>query len=159
MSLTDYRIRRTRERIHEEASLLEAVSARLGELHLAIPAPNLEELHAMEKGEAPLSLEAIWISMLSEQAFLTAESASELISAARTSRPTARRDWRRRMRPDAKIIAHLRGGLRGRTLPEDFRPALAALDSAPLLSGQSYMSRAGVALVADLLVNGYQWGG
>jgi hypothetical protein len=159
LCLTDYRIRKARERMREEARILEAVSMRLEALHTAIPAPDFEELCSMEAGEEPLSLEAIWISMLSEQAFLTSESASELIFAASTSRESARRDWFPGLRPDAKVIAHLRGGLRGQTLPEGFRPEFAELEAARLLKGQSHRSTVGVALVTDLLVKGYRWGG
>lgn len=159
MNLMDAMIRDTREKMRDEAGALEAVSARLKEICLAIPAPGLEELHAMETGEIPLSLEALWISMLAEHSFLTDGSVDELVSAACRAETSTRPDWFCGRLPAAKMIAHLRGALRGRTLPENFRPEPANAETERLLKGQFYVSRTGVALVSDLLVKGYTWGG
>lgn len=159
MSLTDYMIRKLRGRMREEAMILEAVSDRLGELHRAIPAPDLEELHAMETGAIPVSLAAFWISVLSEHENITSESSSNLFYGASASRASMTPRHDRRRRPYAKVIAHLRSGLLGRTLPEDFRPEFADDNIANLLRGQSYSSSVGVGMVRDLLAQGYTWGG
>jgi hypothetical protein len=63
------------------------------------------------------------------------------------------------MPPYAKDIAMLRSGLLGRTLPEDFLAKFKEVNPRDLLRGEAYISTVGVALVPDLLVKGYRWGG
>jgi len=115
MVLTKYRLAKLRELLREEAGVLDATSARLKDLCLSIPAPDLEELRALEAGEDPLSIEAVWISLLSEHSFLADESAQALRFVADLNRAHLKEDWWSGFRPDAKLIAHLRSGLRGRT--------------------------------------------
>lgn len=50
MALTKYRLAQLRERLREEAGVLDAASVRLKDLCLSIPAPDLEELRAPEAG-------------------------------------------------------------------------------------------------------------
>ena len=159
MVLTKYRLAKLRGLLREEAGVLDAASARLKDLCLSIPAPDLEELRALEAGEVPLSTEAVWISLLSEHSWLADESAEALRAMADLNRAYLKEDWFSGLRPDAKLIAHLRSGLRGRTLPEDFRPDHANLDTYVLLRGQNYISAVGAGMVTDLLLKGYRWGG
>ena len=159
MILTRYRLAKLRGLLREEAGVLDAASARLKDLCLSIPAPDLEELRALEKGEVPLSIEAVWISLLFEHSLLADESAKALRFRADLNRADLKEDWWSGFRPDAKLIAHLRSGLRGRTLPEDFRPEHANLDPYVLLRGQNYISVIGAGMVTDLLLKGYRWGG
>lgn len=87
------------------------------------PAPSLDELRALEAGEIPMPLEAHWISILSEQAHWLSDAAEELIyEGEEQTRSRLNLFWYPGRLPGAKRIAHLRGALRGRTLPENFRP-------------------------------------
>lgn len=159
MVLTRYRLAKLRERLREEAEILDAASVRLKDLCLSVPALDVEELRALEEGEAPLSIEAVLISLLYEHSWLADESAETLRIGADVNRVSLKDEWWSGWRPDAKLIAHLRSGLRGRTLPQNFRPERAALDSYLLLVGQRYISRVGAGMVTDLLLKGYRWGG
>ena len=157
MNLTRYQLSKLRERLRKESENLEAASRRLKDLCMSIPAPDLEELRALEAGEIPLSIEATLISSLYEHYMVVDESAVSLSFAARVNRPFLSGGWWSGRRPDAKVIAHLRSGLRGRTLPEDFRPEHGELDPYLLLIGQRYLSRMGAGMVTDLLLRGYRW--
>jgi hypothetical protein len=159
MVLTKYRLAKLRERLREEAGVLDAASVRLKDLCLSIPAPDLGELRELEAGEVPLSIEAVWISLLYEHSWLADESAEALRVEADVNRACLKDEWWSGWRPDAKLIAHLRSGLRGRTLPQDFRPEHAERDARLLLQGQRYVSMVGAGMVTDLLVKGYRWGG
>lgn len=158
MNLSRYKLSKIRERLHKEAEILEAVSRRLEDLCGMVPAPDLEELRALEAGDVPLSIEAMLISILSEQYLVVDESAVALRSGASVNRPGLSDGWWTGRQPDAKVIAHLRSGLRGRTLLEDFRPEHAELDPSLLLFGQR-IPVMGAGMVADLLLRGYRWGG
>ena len=158
MNLSRYKLSKIRERLNKEAEILKAVSRRLKDLYGMVPAPNLEELHALEAGDAPFSIEAMLISILSEQYLVVDESAEALDFGACVNRPYLRDGWWSGRRPDAKVIAHLRSGLRGRTLPQDFRPEHAQLDTSLLLFGQR-IPVMGAGMVTDLLLRGYRWGG
>ena len=158
MNLTKYKHSKIRERMREEAEILEAVSRRLKDLFESIPAPDLEELHALGTGEAPLSIEAALISVLYEHFIAIDESAVALRDGVSLNRESLKDGWWTGRQPDAKVIAHLRGGLRGRTLPQDFRPEHAELDPSLLLFGQR-IPVMGAGMVTDLLLRGYRWGG
>lgn len=158
MHLTRYKLSKIRERLRKEAEILEAVSRRLKDLCGTVPAPDLEELRALEAGDVPLSIEAMLISILSEQYLVVDESAEALSFGSTVNRPYLVDGWRSGRRPDAKVIAHLRSGLRGRTLPQDFRPEHAELDPSLLLFGQR-IPVMGAGMVTDLLLRGYRWGG
>lgn len=155
--LSTYRSRKLRERMRQESEIIGRDALRLQELAASIPAPDLDELRALEKGEVPLSLEAVWISVLFESSFWLTEASETLEGESERSRGLLTRSWYPGMRPAAKSIAHLRGGLRGRTLPENFLPQPRNVPLSLLLLGQNYTSRAGAALVTDLLIQGYKW--
>lgn len=159
MSLTKYKLSVVRERLRKDAEILEAVSKRLKDLCESIPAPGLEELHAIEAGDAPLSIEAALIGSLYEHHIIADESAVALRDAGGLTRQDLSDGWWTGRRPDANVIAHLRSGLRGRTLPKDFRPQPVDIDPYILLAGQKYLSRVGAGMVTDLLLKGYRWGG
>jgi hypothetical protein len=154
-----YGLAKLRERLREEAGVLDGASKRLKDLCLSIPAPDLEALRALEAGDIPLSIEALWISLLYEHSWLADESAEALRVGADVNRACLRDEWWSGWRPDAKLIAHLRSGLRGRTLPVNFRPEHAERDPHLLLRGQRYISMVGAGVVTDLLLKGYRWGG
>lgn len=155
--LTSYRVQKLRKRMREEATLLEAAAARQRDLAASIPAPDLDELRALETGVAPMALEAHWLSVLSEQALWLGGAAAVLEAEAGRTRSFLNLFWYPGRHPPAKRIAHLRHGLRGRTLPEDFLPPPQAVPLCFLLFGQDGVSPAGADLVTDLLLRGYRW--
>lgn len=155
--LTPYKIRKLRKQFLAEAALLDAVSERHLELVASLPAPSRDELRAWEKGEVPMPLEAHWISVLSEQALWLSGAAEVLDAEARRTRNFLNLFWYPGRSPSARRIAHLRNGLRGRTLPEEIRPQPQDIPMCLLLFGQDGVSPAGAELVTDLLVQGYRW--
>lgn len=155
--LTSYRVQKLRKRMREEAALLDAAAARQRELAASIPAPGLDELRVLEAGEVPMPLEAHWLSVLSEQALGLSGAAAALEAEAGRSRSFLNLFWYPGRHPPAKRIAHLRHGLRGRTLPEGFLPPSQNVPLSLLLFGQDGVSPAGADLVADLLLRGYGW--
>lgn len=68
--LTPHRLQKLRQRMREETVLWNAAATRQRDLAASLPAPSLDELRALEKGEVPMPLEAHWISVLSEPALL-----------------------------------------------------------------------------------------
>lgn len=156
--LTPYRIRKLRKQFLAEAVLLDAVSERHLEIVASLPAPSVDELRALEAGEVPMPLEAHWISVLSEQALLLSDAAGALIyEGEEQTRSRLNLFWYPGRHPSAKRIAHLRRALRGRTLPENFKPPDPGVPVLRLLYGQDGILPAGTGLVTDLLLKGYQW--
>lgn len=155
--LTPYRLQKLRQRMREEAVLWNAAATRHRDLAASLPAPSLDELRALEKGEVPMPLEAHWSSVLSEQALWLSGAAAALEAEAGRTRGFLNLFWYPGRHPSARRIAHLRGSLRGRTLPEDFLPPCQSLPLSLLLFGQDGVSPAGAELVTDLLIQGYRW--
>ena len=156
--LSTYQSRKLRQRMLQESEIIGRDALRLRDLAESIPTPTVEELRALEKGEVPLSLEAVWISVLAEHAFWLTEASERLEGEAGRNRGDMNRSWYRGLRPPAKLIAHLRGSLRGRTLPEGFLPQPQPISPSILLLGQD-VSLPGLSLVTDLLMQGYKWEG
>jgi len=139
-----------RRAIEKETELLSEIAERLRNFAARVEAPTAEELRAIEAGEAPMTAEAHLISVLTEQALSVGEAAVALRDTRHATTDLFRKAWAPGSRPFARAIAHLRAGLRGRTLPADFRPE-------EPLGTHPWPPPAGSALVADLLAKGYRW--
>jgi hypothetical protein len=136
--------------IEKTFALLGEIADRLEELAAGIEAPSLEELQAIEAGDRPMTPEAALISVLTEQSLVVGEAADALRGSRYMTERLFEKSWFPGFRLPAKTLAHLRAGLRGRTLPADFMPP-------ERLGRMTWEPPMGSALVADLLAQGYVW--
>jgi hypothetical protein len=102
-------------RIRREAGRLRAVRTALEQAQAAIPAPSLEELAEMEKGERPVSAEAHLLGVL-QAATCELENAEDDLRYAVSTKALSRLEtaWQRGDLPNALDLRRIRSALSAR---------------------------------------------